>query len=117
VAAVVLALGAGIAWGCSDFLAIGTMSVVAPVSATAALLPVVVGVVSGEAPSSKQALGMALALAGAALAAFEPGRAGGGRRAVTGVGLADAVLNEEVTGSQRTGVAAALAGIGLVSLA
>jgi drug/metabolite transporter (DMT)-like permease len=278
-AAVVLALGASIAWGCSDFLAglktrglavlwvllvsqatglalvlvaalvsgdplpgghaallaagagvaeligfaalyralaIGTMSVVAPVSATAALLPVVVGVVSGEAPSSKQALGIALALAGAALAAFEPGRAGGGRRAVTGVGLAvvaalgfgtffvgmdlaaddgalwavtlnrvaavgvlvavvlalrrpvplersamaplaavgaldiaantmfavaltmgmagivsvvgslyplatvvlaRAVLHEEVTGSQRTGVAAALAGIGLVSLA
>jgi drug/metabolite transporter (DMT)-like permease len=31
--------------------------------------------------------------------------------------LARAVLHEEVTGSQRTGVAAALAGIGLVSLA
>jgi drug/metabolite transporter (DMT)-like permease len=148
--AVALALGAGIAWGCSDFLAglkarrlavlwvllvsqatglvlvlvaalasgdplpggdaavlaagagvaeligfaalyralaLGTMSVVAPVSATAALLPVVVGVAAGEPPTTPQALGMALALAGAALASSEPG-AVGGRRAVTGVGLA-----------------------------
>jgi hypothetical protein len=36
---------------------------------------------------------------------------------VAAVVLARAVLHEEVTGSQRTGVAAALAGIGLVSLA
>jgi drug/metabolite transporter (DMT)-like permease len=151
VAAVALALGASIAWGCSDFLAgvktkrlavlwvllvsqatglglvliaaiaageplpgtpaaliaagagvaeligfaalyralaIGAMSVVAPVSATAALLPVAVGLISGEAPGTAQALGMALALAGAGLAAFEPGAAGGGRRAAAGVGLA-----------------------------
>ena len=60
-------------------LAVGAMSVVAPVSATAALLPVVVSVAAGEAPTPAQALGMALALAGAALASFEPG-AGGARR-------------------------------------
>jgi drug/metabolite transporter (DMT)-like permease len=151
VAAVALALGASIAWGCSDFLAgvktrrlavlwvllisqatglglvlvaaiasgeplpgghaaliaagagvaeligfaalyralaAGAMSVVAPVSATAALLPVLVGLVSGEAPGAAQALGMALALAGAGAAAFEPGTARGGRRAAAGVGLA-----------------------------
>ncbi len=150
-AAVALALGASIAWGCSDFLAgvktkrlavlwvllvsqatglglvlvaaiaageplpgahagllaagagvaeligfaalyralaTGAMSVVAPVSATAALLPVTVGLVSGEAPGAAQALGMALAIAGGMLAAFEPGTAGGGRRAAAGVGLA-----------------------------
>ena len=151
-AAVALALGASIAWGCSDFLAgvktkrlavlwvllvsqatglglvliaaiaageplpgahaaliaagagvaeligfaalyralaRGAMSVVAPVSATAALLPVAVGLVSGEAPGTAQALGMALALAGAGLAAFEPGAAAAaGRQAAAGVGLA-----------------------------
>jgi drug/metabolite transporter (DMT)-like permease len=150
-AAVALALGAGIAWGCSDFLAglktrrlallgvllvsqttglglilvaaivsgeplpgseaalvaagagvaeligfaalyralaAGPMSVVAPVSATAALLPVAVGVVSGEAPGVTQALGMTFALAGAALASFAPGAADGARRAAAGIGLA-----------------------------
>ena len=150
-AAVALALGASIAWGCSDFLAgvktkrlallwvllvsqatglglvliaaiaageplpgthaaliaagagvseligfaalyralaTGAMSVVAPVSATAALLPVLVGLLSGETPGTAQALGMALALAGAGLAAFEPGAADGARRAAAGVGLA-----------------------------
>jgi drug/metabolite transporter (DMT)-like permease len=69
-------------------LAVGEMSVVAPISATAALLPIVAGVVSGETPMPVQAAGMALALTGGALASLEPGRAGSGRRAATGVGLA-----------------------------
>lgn len=149
--AVALALGAGIAWGCSDFLAglktrklavvwvllvsqatglalvlvaavasghalpgrdaailaaaagvaeligfgalyralaIGKMSVVAPISATAALLPIIVGVAAGDAPTAPQAAGMALALLGAAVASFEPGSEDGGSRAVAGVGLA-----------------------------
>ena len=147
---VALALGAGIAWGCSDFLAglktrrlavlwvllvsqgtglalvllaaltlghglpggqaaliaagagvaeligfaalyralaVGTMSVVAPLSATAALLPVVVSVSTGNAPTAAQGAGIALALGGAALASLEPG-SGGGRKAVAGAGLA-----------------------------
>jgi drug/metabolite transporter (DMT)-like permease len=69
-------------------LAVGAMSVVAPVSATAALLPIVVGVATGEAPMPVQAVGMALALAGAALASLEPGKADSGRHAAAGVGLA-----------------------------
>jgi uncharacterized membrane protein len=67
-------------------LAVGTMSVVAPLSATAALLPVVVSVSTGDAPTTAQGVGMALALTGAALASFEPGA--GGRHAVAGAGLA-----------------------------
>jgi uncharacterized membrane protein len=145
-AAVALALGASIAWGCSDFLAglktrqfavlwvllvsqatglvlilaatlayggglpsahaalwaagsgvaeligfaalyralaVGAMSVVAPVSATAALVPVIVGVAAGDVPTAVQALGIGLALGGAALASAEPGR-----RTATGIGLA-----------------------------
>jgi drug/metabolite transporter (DMT)-like permease len=69
-------------------LAVGTMSVVAPISALAALLPIVVGLAAGEAPTTLQGLGMALALAGAALASIEFGRRGSGRRAAAGVGLA-----------------------------
>lgn len=55
-------------------LAIGTMSIVAPVSATSAAVPVIVGMVSGERPSIMQLVGMALALGGAVLAAREPRR-------------------------------------------
>lgn len=67
-------------------LAVGPMSVVAPISAMAALLPIVIGLAAGDAPTSLQGLGMTLALAGAALASFEYG--GDRRRAATGVGLA-----------------------------
>jgi drug/metabolite transporter (DMT)-like permease len=67
-------------------LAVGPMSVVAPISAMAALLPIIVGLAAGDAPSAAQALGMGLALGGAALASFQYG--GDHRRAATGVGLA-----------------------------
>ena len=53
-------------------LAIGTMSVVAPISATAAAVPVLVGLVEGERPSSLQIAGMAIALGGVILASREP---------------------------------------------
>jgi len=67
-------------------LAIGRMSVVAPISAMAALLPIIVGLAGGHVPTGLQAAGMALALVGAALAAIEYG--GDHRRAAAGVGLA-----------------------------
>lgn len=67
-------------------LAIGRMSVVAPISAMAALLPIIVGLAAGHVPTGLQAVGMTLALAGAALASFEYG--GDHRRAAKGVGLA-----------------------------
>ena len=53
-------------------LAIGTMSVVAPISATAAAVPVLVGLAEGERPSGVQIAGMAIALAGVILASREP---------------------------------------------
>ena len=53
-------------------LAIGTMSVVAPISATAAVVPVLVGLAEGERPSGLQIAGMAAALAGVILASREP---------------------------------------------
>jgi drug/metabolite transporter (DMT)-like permease len=53
-------------------LAIGTMSVVAPISATAAAVPVLVGLAEGERPGGLQIAGMAAALAGVILASREP---------------------------------------------
>jgi drug/metabolite transporter (DMT)-like permease len=52
-------------------LAIGTMSVVAPISATGAAVPVLVGLVEGERPGVLQIAGMAAALAGVILASRE----------------------------------------------
>ncbi|MGI8439083.1 MAG: EamA family transporter [Thermoleophilaceae bacterium] len=73
-------------------LAVGTMSVVAPISATAAVLPLTVGVVSGERPSAVQGLGVALALVGVVLASREAAAAAEGARSRSrtgaGVGLA-----------------------------
>lgn len=52
-------------------LSVGTMSVVAPISATAAVIPVAVGVATGESLTGLQAGGIGLALAGVVLAARE----------------------------------------------
>lgn len=53
-------------------LSIGVMSLVAPLSSTGIVVPVVVGLIQGDRPSLLQALGMALALAGILLASIEP---------------------------------------------
>ena len=50
-------------------LAIGTMSIVAPISATGVAIPVLVGLFSGERPEALQAAGMVLASCGVVLAA------------------------------------------------
>jgi drug/metabolite transporter (DMT)-like permease len=52
-------------------LAIGTMSVVAPISATGAAVPVLVGLAEGERPGILQVAGMVAALAGVILASRE----------------------------------------------
>jgi drug/metabolite transporter (DMT)-like permease len=52
-------------------LAIGNMGVVAPISACAAVVPLVVGVATGDRPGALQGVGLALALAGVVLASRE----------------------------------------------
>jgi drug/metabolite transporter (DMT)-like permease len=52
-------------------LSIGTMSVVAPISATGVAIPVLVGLVSGERPGPLQVAGIALACGGVILAGRE----------------------------------------------
>lgn len=49
-------------------LAAGTMGVVAPIAATGAAVPVLVGLVRGESPAPAQVVGIVLALAGVVLA-------------------------------------------------
>lgn len=54
-------------------LAIGSMSIVAPVAATGAAVPVLAGVLGGERPAAVQVAGIVVALVGVVLAAREPG--------------------------------------------
>jgi drug/metabolite transporter (DMT)-like permease len=69
-------------------LAVGPMSIVAPISATAAVVPVVAGVVTGERPSAAQAVGIGLAVVGVALASRSQGADEARRGETTGVALA-----------------------------
>jgi drug/metabolite transporter (DMT)-like permease len=59
-------------------IAIGKMSLVVPIAAMAAVVPVVVGIATGDRPSTLQLAGMVIAMAGAVLASREPDREGGG---------------------------------------
>jgi drug/metabolite transporter (DMT)-like permease len=66
-------------------MAVGAMSIVAPIAGISAAVPVVFGIATGERPSLWQWLGIAAALAGVFLASREPGRGG---KVAAGVGLA-----------------------------
>jgi drug/metabolite transporter (DMT)-like permease len=53
-------------------LGLGTMSIVAPIAATSAIVPLVYGVADGDRPAALQWIGVAAALIGVVLAAREP---------------------------------------------
>jgi drug/metabolite transporter (DMT)-like permease len=67
-------------------IAVGAISVVAPIAGISAAVPVLVGIASGEHLSELTAIGIVCALLGVFLASREPGR--GGPRLAAGVGLA-----------------------------
>jgi drug/metabolite transporter (DMT)-like permease len=69
-------------------LAVGTMGIVGPISATGAIVPVVYGLARGERPDSLQAVGIAVAVIGVVAASLEPLPEGAGRKLATGVGFA-----------------------------
>ena len=76
-------------------MAVGTVSIVAPISSTGAAVPILFGLLRGERPTLLQTLGIALALVGIVLASWaadndtDKDRIGRGRpRLAAGVGLA-----------------------------
>jgi drug/metabolite transporter (DMT)-like permease len=75
-------------------LSIGTMSIVAPISATGVALPVIVGVATGDALSTIVSVGLVVTVAGVVLASREPhadpDRAAAGRLSI-GLALLAAV--------------------------
>jgi drug/metabolite transporter (DMT)-like permease len=69
-------------------LAVGAMSIIAPITATGAIIPVVAGIASGERPTTLQGVGLALALGGVVLAARQEPNGELPGRVAAGVGLA-----------------------------
>jgi drug/metabolite transporter (DMT)-like permease len=72
-------------------LSIGAMGVVAPLSSTAAVIPLVVGLATGDRPSALQGVGVAVALVGVLLASREAGEHGGSVSKGAGFALISAV--------------------------
>ncbi|MDX6406975.1 MAG: hypothetical protein QOE13_46 [Gaiellaceae bacterium] len=66
-------------------IAVGAMSIVAPIAGVSAGVPVIFGIATGDRPSLWQWLGICGALGGVFLASREPGRGG---KMAAGVGLA-----------------------------
>jgi drug/metabolite transporter (DMT)-like permease len=69
------AAGVGVGIGLAAFyqgLAVGTMSIVAPIAATGVIVPIVAGIVGGDDPGLVRSLGMASAVVGIVLAVRAP---------------------------------------------
>lgn len=66
-------------------MATGTISIVAPLAATGAVIPVVAGIALGDRPSTVQLIGFPLAIGGAVVASREPHPALGQGRIAAGV--------------------------------
>jgi drug/metabolite transporter (DMT)-like permease len=76
-ATVAAAVGAGVGMtvGLAAFfqaMVVGTMSVVAPISATGVIVPIIAGIVRGERPIAPQAIGIIVAIVGIVLASRPP---------------------------------------------
>ena len=121
VAGLALALGLGALY---QGMAVGVMSIVSPISAAGAVIPIGVDLVRGARPSILQGAGVAAALAGVALVSrgATPGARGGGTAGVglglvaaagfgaffVGIDLAAGAGVVWATAAQRTGVLAAV---------
>ena len=96
-------------------LALGTMSIVAPIVATCAIVPVLAGVLDGERPGALQWVGIVAALVGVDARQPRARRDGGEARkalqlaliAALGIGLTLVFLDRAAEHDALTGVAAA----------
>ncbi len=90
-------------------MAVGLITLVAPVAATAPVLPMVVGLLTGERPRLFQLAGAVLALGGVILLSFRPGagQIDTRRRRGAGIGVALAVVASVSFGCFYLGLAVA----------
>ena len=73
-------------------LAIGTMSIVAPVASTGVALPVLVGLATGDQPGAMRSIGLVAAIAGVILASRQEGGGASGEARTQRVSIALAVV-------------------------
>jgi drug/metabolite transporter (DMT)-like permease len=85
-------------------LAIGTMSIVAPISATGVAIPVLAGLASGERPGAIQVAGIALACTGVVLASREAPSDDAGERRSSRAAIALALVAAVGFGSFFAGI-------------
>ncbi|HWL38481.1 MAG TPA: DMT family transporter [Frankiaceae bacterium] len=103
-------------------LALGTMSIAAPIAGTGLVVPVVVGLASGERPSVVAVLGILLAAFGVVLASGPELRGEGGQRrsvayaACAAVGFGGALALIPRGGEDRWAMTTAVLGVVSVSL-
>jgi drug/metabolite transporter (DMT)-like permease len=88
-------------------LALGPMSIVAPIGGTYPIVPVAVGLALGERPTALQLLGMVLVLAGVILATYTS--AGSSTRRVGRVAVALSVTAALASGAALIGISSAAA--------
>jgi drug/metabolite transporter (DMT)-like permease len=99
IVAIAAAAGAGIAitiavWAFFEAMVIGTMSIVAPVSASGVAIPVAVGLLGGERPSMIQVVGLVIVVAGVVLVSrTTTSHASTGSRSGLGLALLAAVTS------------------------
>lgn len=108
-------------------MAMGTMSVVAPIAALGVVVPVGVGLARGEAPSAIQLVGLVIAILGVVVLSYEdePRHAGIGKRAialalVSALGFGTFFTLLDLAASDRPGwaiVAARAGGVVMVAIA
>jgi len=67
-------------------MAVGAMTVIAPIAGASAVVPVVFGIATGDHPSAAQVVGIGCAIVGVALASIE--HSSGSAKLVAGAGLA-----------------------------
>jgi drug/metabolite transporter (DMT)-like permease len=98
-------------------LAVGTMSIIAPIVATSVIVPVLWGVLDGERPGTLQWIGIVAALTGVILASSEPGGKAENAKlalklavvAAIGIGFSLVALDRAAEHDALTGVATARA--------
>jgi drug/metabolite transporter (DMT)-like permease len=67
-------------------MAVGAMTVIAPIAGASAVIPVVFGILTGDSPSAPQVAGIVCAIVGVTLASIE--QSSGSAKLAAGVGLA-----------------------------
>jgi uncharacterized membrane protein len=122
IAAVAGAASLGGLWAFYAAMAMGTVSVVAPIASLGVMVPVVVGLARGDAPATIQLIGLAPAIAGVVFLGYEerPERARVARRSVVlailaGVGFGIFFTALDLAATDRPGWAVLAARVGGVA--